>query len=117
MAAPQTDCGSQEIMQASVPSCRVRLDHDSDLSFWPDRLHGVLQRRQQGRQKATAHGYLGRGGQIVQVLQLKGACGCFCAAKICGKGIAMRKKSGKRTCFEWYEFAVDVSHERFCNAT
>lgn len=69
MAASPTHHGPEEGVQRGLPSRRIRIHHDPNLSVRPDRLHGLLQGRAERCQGATPFMESRGGGEAVQILQ------------------------------------------------
>jgi len=89
MAPPGADYQTQDRLQRSLPRGRIRLHHHPHLPVWPDRLHGVLQRRLKERQRAVAKlGSEGRGGAL-SVLQQGDPQGQLRAAGVCAESAAV----------------------------
>lgn len=83
MAAPCPHHRAQEILQGSLPHGRIRIYHDPHLSVRPDRVHGLLQGRRQGRQSPVEKLVAGRGGETVPVLQQGNPQGELCITDLC----------------------------------
>ena len=69
MATSLPNFQTEEILQGSLPRRRIRLHNDSDLPFWPNRLHGLLQGSDPRRHDTATNMEQGRRGKALQILQ------------------------------------------------
>lgn len=68
MAPPLPHHRPQEVMQGSLPRCRIRLHHHPNLPLRPDRFHGLLQGCYTQRQGAPTLLVSRGGGEAVPIL-------------------------------------------------
>ena len=109
MAAHAHHPTSEERVPAHLPSRRLCLDYNSNISKWSDGFHGVLQRRKPQCEEASEVVEQRGGGQAVQILLQGVARGIFHLAEVRREGVAavnVRQRSIALVGEDWREIST-----------